>query len=69
MSNNNNGSWSNILVDALFVGVGSASANLLANISWRDNYGRIDWRDLAFLTSIGTVLSVRYAYLGKGLNM
>ena len=50
----------------LMVNSGS-SANLLANVAWRDSYGRLDWRDLAFLTSVGATLCVRYAKTGKSL--
>jgi hypothetical protein len=65
--NSDSGNWSGILVNALFAGAGAASANLLANVAWRDNHGRLDWRDLAFLTSIGTTLCVRYAKTGRSL--
>ena len=58
---NNNGNWSSILKSAFLAGAAAASAYVLANITCRDNYGDLDWRDLAFLTSIGTVLGVRYA--------
>ena len=50
----------------LMVNSGS-SANLLANVAWRDSYGRLDWRDLAFLTSVGATMCVRYAKTGKPL--
>ena len=65
--NDNSGTWSGILINALFAGAGAASANLLANVTWRDGYGRLDWRDLAFLTSVGATLCVRYAKTGKSL--
>ena len=55
------GSWSSILKNIFFAAAGAASANLIANITCRDNYGNIDWRDLAILTTIGTTLGVRYA--------
>ena len=67
MSNDNSGTWSGLLVNAFLAGTGAASANLHANVAWRDSYGRLDWRDLAFLTSIGATLFVRYAKTGKPL--
>ncbi len=67
MSNDNSGTWSGLLVNAFFAGTGAASANLLANVAWRDSYGRLDWRDLAFFTSVGATLFVKYAKTGKPL--
>ena len=67
MNNDNSGTLSGALVNAFFAGAGAASANLLANVAWRDSYGRLDWRDLAFLTSVGATLCVRYAKTGKSL--
>ena len=52
MNSDNSGTWSGMLVNAFFAGTGAASANLLANVAWRDSYGRLDWRDLAFFTSV-----------------
>ena len=43
--NDNSGTWSGILTNAFFAGAGAASANLLANVTWRDSYGRLDWRE------------------------
>ncbi len=41
MSNDNSGTWSGLLVNAFLAGTGAASANLLANVAWRDSYGLI----------------------------
>jgi len=68
MNSDNSGTWSGMLVNAFFAGTGAASANLLANVAWRDSYGRLDWRDLAFFTSVGAALFVRYAKTGKPLT-
>jgi|TARA_R110002074_G_scaffold158711_1_gene315920 hypothetical protein len=48
-----------------FAATGAASANLLANVTYRDRYGGIDWRDLAILSSIGATLGVHYAKTGR----
>jgi len=68
-NNDNSGTWSGALVNAFFAGAGAASANLLANVAWRDSYGRLDWRDLAFLTSVGATLCVRRVDFNKTTGM
>jgi hypothetical protein len=59
-----NDTWS-FITNMFFAATGAASANLLANITYRNQYRGVDWRDLALLTSIGATLGVRYAKTGK----
>ena len=54
-----------IVCNMFFAATGAMSANLLANIACRNRYGDIDWRDLAFLTSVGATLGVHFAKTGK----
>jgi len=53
MNNDNSGTWSGLLVNAFLAGTGAAC--------------RLDWRDLAFFTSVGATLFVKYAKTGKPL--
>ena len=62
--NNKNYTWS-FITNMFFAATGAASANLLANVVYRNKYCTIDWRDLALLTSIGATLGVHYAKTGK----
>jgi uncharacterized membrane protein YfcA len=54
-----------IIRSVFFAATGAASANLLTNITCRNNYGNLDWRALAVATSIGATLGVRYAKTEK----
>jgi len=59
-----NGTWA-FITNMFFAATGAASANLLANVGYRNQYGSIDWRDLAIITSIGATLGVHYAKTGR----
>jgi hypothetical protein len=61
MNENTNRTWSGMLISAIFAGAGAASANLLGNMTYRDRYGNLDWRDLALITAVGASIGVRYA--------
>jgi hypothetical protein len=61
---NKNSTWT-FVTNMFFAATGAASANLLANVGYRNQYGSIDWRDLAIITSIGATLGVHYAKTGR----
>ena len=50
-----------IIKTALITATTTAAASVIANVTWQDNYGNIDWRDLAIISCIGTVLGARFA--------
>ena len=54
-----------IIKSALITGAATASVSVLANISYRNNHGTFDWRDLAIISCIGTVLGTRFAETNK----
>jgi hypothetical protein len=55
-----------IIKSALITGAATASVSVLANISYRNNNnGALDWRDLAIISCIGTVLGTRFAETNK----
>ena len=59
-----NSTWT-FVTNMFFAATGAASANLLANVGYRNQHCSIDWRDLAIITSIGATLGVHYAKTGR----
>uniref|UniRef100_A0A6C0C3M1 Uncharacterized protein n=1 Tax=viral metagenome TaxID=1070528 RepID=A0A6C0C3M1_9ZZZZ len=60
------GTWSEMLVTAFFAGAGAMSANLLGNMTCRDRYGNLEWRDLALITAVGSSIGIRYVKIIGG---